>query len=151
MGVYDEFPDKEEITQEEHMPNTLSEPKPIEEKPTSTFFHEEPLLYPRVYLADYSYDFDEESTYSDSLSEIEFIEEEPILEKFISTDTHPPLTKTWFTGEPFQPYREFDHPSCDFIYEYCDELFDKHWSEKSFSRMERDSIHEGEEVHYYPT
>jgi hypothetical protein len=30
MGVYDEFPDEEEITQEEHMPNTLSEPKPIE-------------------------------------------------------------------------------------------------------------------------
>jgi hypothetical protein len=49
--------------------------------------HEEPLLYPRVYPADYSYDFDEESTYSDSLSETEFMEEEPILEKFISTDT----------------------------------------------------------------
>jgi hypothetical protein len=42
-----------EITQEEHMPNTLSEPKPIEEKPTSTFWHEEPLLYPHVYPADY--------------------------------------------------------------------------------------------------
>jgi hypothetical protein len=87
------------------MPNTLSKSKPIEEKPTSTFLHEEPLLYPRVYPTAYSYDFDEESTYSDSLSETEFIEE-PILQKFISTDTHPPLTKTWFTGEPFQPYRE---------------------------------------------
>jgi hypothetical protein len=128
------------------MPNTLSELKPIEEKPTSTFLHEEPLLYPRVYPADYSYDFDEESTYSDSLSEIEFIEEEPILEKFISIDTHPPLTKTWFTGEPFQPYQEFDHPSCDFVYEYYDELFDKHWTEKSFQRRERDSTHERQEV-----
>jgi hypothetical protein len=108
--------------------------------------HEEPLLYPRVYPADYSYDFDEESTYSDSLSEIEFIEEEPILEKFISIDTHPPLTKTWFTGEPFQPYQEFDHPSCDFVYEYYDELFDKHWTEKSFQRRERDSTHERQEV-----
>jgi hypothetical protein len=68
-GVYDEFPDEEEITQEEHMPNTLSEPKSIEENPTSTFLHEEPLLYPRVYPDDYSYDFDEESTYTDSLSE----------------------------------------------------------------------------------
>jgi hypothetical protein len=33
------------------------------------------------------------------------------------------LTKTWFTDEPFQPYREFDDPSCDFIYEFYDELF----------------------------
>jgi hypothetical protein len=76
-GVYDEFPDEEEITQEEHMPNTLSKPKPLEEKPTSTFWHEEPL-YPRVYLANFSYDFDEESTNSDPLFESEFIEEEPI-------------------------------------------------------------------------
>jgi hypothetical protein len=53
MRVYVEVPDEEEITQEEHMPNTLSEPKPIEEKPTSTFWHEEPLLYPHVYPADY--------------------------------------------------------------------------------------------------
>jgi hypothetical protein len=75
------------------MPNTLSEPKPIEEKPASTFLHEEPLLYPCVYPVDYSFDFDEESTYADSLSETEFIEEKPILQKFISIDTHPPLTR----------------------------------------------------------
>jgi hypothetical protein len=99
------------------MPNTLSKPKPIEEKPTSTFWHEQPLLYPRAYSADFLYDFDEESTNSDPVSESEFIKEEPILEKFISTDTHPLLTKSWFTGEPFQPYREFDHLSCDFIFE----------------------------------
>jgi hypothetical protein len=74
--VYGEFPDEEEITQEEHMPNTLSEPKPIEEKPTSTFWHEEPLIYPCVYPTDFSYDFDEESTNSDTISELEFIEEE---------------------------------------------------------------------------
>jgi hypothetical protein len=36
------------------MPNTLSKPKPIEEKPTSNLLHEEPLLYPHVYPADYS-------------------------------------------------------------------------------------------------
>jgi hypothetical protein len=99
-GIFDEFPHEEE----EPKPNALSKQKPIEEKPTSVFFHEEPLLYPRVYPANFSYDFDEESTYSDPLSESEFIEEEPLLEKFISTYTHPPLTKTWFTGEPFQPY-----------------------------------------------
>jgi hypothetical protein len=36
-GVYDEFPDEEEITQEEHMPNTLSEPKPIKDEPHSNY------------------------------------------------------------------------------------------------------------------
>jgi hypothetical protein len=139
-GIFDEFPDEEE----EPKPDALSKQKPIEEKPK--FLHEEPLLYPRVYLADFSYDFDKESTNSDSPSESKLIEEEPILQKFISTNTHPPLTKTWFTGEPFQPYREFDHPSYDFVYEYYDELFDKHWTEKSFLRRERDSTHEREEV-----
>jgi hypothetical protein len=99
-GIFDEFPHEEE----EPKPDALSKQKPIEEKPTSVFFHEESLLYPRVYPANFSYDFDEESTYSDPLFESEFIEEEPLLEKFISTYTHPPLTKTWFTGEPFQPY-----------------------------------------------
>jgi hypothetical protein len=108
--------------------------------------HEEPLLYPHVYPADFSCDFDEESTYSDPLYESEFIEEEPILEKFISTKTHPPLIKTWFTGEPFQPYQEFDHPSCDFVYENYDELFDKYSMGKSFLRRERDSIYERELV-----
>jgi hypothetical protein len=28
-----------------------------------------------------------------------------------------------------------------------DELLDKHWTEKSFQRRERDPTHEGEEVH----
>jgi hypothetical protein len=81
-----------------------------------------------------------------TLSKPKTIEEEPILEKFISTNTHPPLTKTWFTGEPFQPYREVDDPSYDFVYEYYDELFDKHWTEKSFLRRERYSTHKGEEA-----
>ena len=40
-GIFDEFPDEEE----EPKPDTFSEQKPIEEKPTSTFLHEEPLLY----------------------------------------------------------------------------------------------------------
>jgi hypothetical protein len=73
---FDEFPDEEE----EPKLDALSEHKPIEEKPTSTFLHKEPVLYPHVYPADFSYDFDEESTNSDPLSESEFIEEEPILE-----------------------------------------------------------------------
>jgi hypothetical protein len=36
-GVYDELPDEEEITLEEHMPNTLSGLKPIEEKAVAPF------------------------------------------------------------------------------------------------------------------
>jgi hypothetical protein len=94
IGIFDEFPDEEE----EPKPDALSEQKPIEEKPTSIFLHEESLLYPRVYPADFSHDLDEESTTSNSPSESEFIEEEPILEKFISTATHPPLTKLGSQG-----------------------------------------------------
>jgi hypothetical protein len=36
---------------------------------------------------------------------------------------------------------------CDFIYEFYDELFVKHWTEKYFPRRERDSNHERKEVH----
>jgi hypothetical protein len=39
---------------------------------------------------------------------------------------------------------EVDDPSCDFVYEFYDELFDKHWTEKSFPRREKDSTHERE-------
>jgi hypothetical protein len=63
-GIFDEFLDEEE----EPKPDALSEQKPIEEKPTSLFLHEEQLLYPRVYPANFSHDFDEESTNSDSAS-----------------------------------------------------------------------------------
>jgi hypothetical protein len=55
-GIFDEFPDEEE----EPMPTTLSEPKPIEEEHT----------FPNIQTV-------EDCT---------------------------PLTKTWFTDEPFQPY-----------------------------------------------
>jgi hypothetical protein len=69
-GVFDEFPDEEE----EHMPNALSEPRPIEEEPT----------FPTIQ----------------------------------SLEDCTPITKTWFTDEPFQPYREFDDPSCNYVYEF---------------------------------
>jgi hypothetical protein len=60
-GVSDKFPDEEEP-----MPNTLSEPKPIKEEP----------IFPTIQ----------------------------------SVEDCTPLTKTWFTNEPFHPYREFDPP-----------------------------------------
>jgi hypothetical protein len=41
---------------------------------------------------------------------------------------------------------EVDDPSCDFVYEFYDELFDKHWMKKSFLRRKIDSRHEREEV-----
>jgi hypothetical protein len=55
-GVFDEFPDEEK----EPVPNTLSEPKRIEEEPI-------------------------------------FLIIQPV-------EDCTPLTKTWFTNEPFQPY-----------------------------------------------
>jgi hypothetical protein len=79
-----------------------------------------------------------------TLSEPKPIEEEPMFPTIQSVVDCTPLTKTWVTDEPFQPYREFDHPLCDFVYEYYDELFDKHWTEKSFSGKETYPIHERE-------
>jgi hypothetical protein len=89
---------------------------------------------------------EEEEPMPNTLSEPKPIEEEPIFPTIQSVKDSTPLTKTLSTNEPFHPYQEFDHPSCDFIYEYYDELFDKHWTEKSFPRRERDSTHKREEV-----
>jgi hypothetical protein len=69
-----------------------------------------------------------------TLSEPKPIEEEHTFPTIQSIEDCTPLTETWFTDEPFQPYMEVD--------EFYDELFDKHWKEKSFSRRERDSTHE---------
>jgi hypothetical protein len=89
---------------------------------------------------------EEEEPMPNTISEPKPIEEEPIFPTIQSIENCTPLTKTWFTYEPFQPYMEVDDPSCDFVYEFYDELFDKHWTEKSFPRRERDSTHEREEV-----
>jgi hypothetical protein len=92
-GVCDEFLDEEEITQKEHMPNTLSEPKPIEEE----------LTFPTI----------------------------------PSVEDCTPLTKTCFTDEPFQAYREFDDPSCGFVYDFYDELFADFGNTWNYQRVER--------------
>jgi hypothetical protein len=89
---------------------------------------------------------EEEEPMPTTLSEPKPIEEEHTFPTIQSVQDCTPLTKTWFNDEPFQPYMEVDNPSCDFVYKFCDELFDKHWTEKSFLRRERDSTHEREEV-----
>jgi hypothetical protein len=58
-----------------------------------------------------------------TLSEPKPIEEEHNFPTIQSVEDCIPLTKTRFTDEPFQPYREVDDPSCDFVYEFYDELF----------------------------
>jgi hypothetical protein len=85
------------------MPNTLLEPKPIEEE----------LIFPTI----------------------QFVE-----------DCTPP-TKTWFTDEPFQPYREFDDPSCNFVYEFYDELFANFGNTWNYQRVERPKAQEELETH----
>jgi hypothetical protein len=57
------------------------------------------------------------------LSEPKSIEEKHIFPTIQSVEDCTPLTKTWFTDEPFQPYMEVDDPSCDFVYEFYNELF----------------------------
>jgi hypothetical protein len=69
---------------------------------------------------------EEEEPMPNTLSKPKPIEEEPIFPTIQSVEDCTPLTKTWFTDEPFQPYMEVNDLSCDFVYEFYDELFDKH-------------------------
>jgi hypothetical protein len=69
---------------------------------------------------------EEEEPMPNTLSEPKPIEEEHTFRTIQSIKDFTPLTKTWFTDEPFQPYMEVDDPSCDFVYEFYDEIFDKH-------------------------
>jgi hypothetical protein len=85
---------------------------------------------------------DEEEPMPNTLLESKPIEEEPIIPTIQSVEDCTLLTKTWFTDEPFQPYKEVNDPSCDFVHEFYDELFDKHCTTKSFPRTrERRSTH----------
>jgi hypothetical protein len=66
---------------------------------------------------------EEEEPMQTTLSEPKPIKEEHTFPTTQSIEDWTPLTKTWFTDEPFQPYSEVDNPSCDFVYEFYDELF----------------------------
>jgi hypothetical protein len=57
-----------------------------------------------------------------------------------------PLTKTWFTDEPFQPYQEVYDPSCDFVYEFYDELFADFGNTWNYRRVERPKAREKLEI-----
>jgi hypothetical protein len=66
---------------------------------------------------------EEDEPMPNTLSEPKPIEEEHTFRTIQSIEDCTPLTKTWFTDEPFQPYMEVDDPSCDFVYEFYNELF----------------------------
>jgi hypothetical protein len=53
-----------------------------------------------------------------------------------------PLTKTWLTDEPFHPYRGFDDPSCDFVYDFYNELFADFGNTWNYQRVERPKAQE---------
>jgi hypothetical protein len=97
-GVYDEIPDEEDITQKEHMPNTLSEPKPIEEEPT----------FPTI----------------------QSVEVCTRLKKHGSPTNH------------FNHIECFDDPSCDFVYEFDDDLFADFGNTWNYHRVERPKAQE---------
>jgi hypothetical protein len=89
---------------------------------------------------------EEEEPMPNSLSEPKLIEEEPIFRTIQYVDDCTPLAKTWFTNEPFQPYREFDDPSCDFVYEFYDELFTDFGNTWNYQRVERPKAQEEPET-----
>jgi hypothetical protein len=64
------------------------------------------------------------------------IEKEQTFPTIQSIEDCTPLTKTWFTNEPFQPYREVDDPSCDFVYNFYDELFADFGNTRKYQRVE---------------
>jgi hypothetical protein len=66
---------------------------------------------------------DEEEPRPITLSEPKPIEEKLAFPTIQSVKDCTPLTKTWFTDEPFQPYQGVYDPWCDFVYEFYDELF----------------------------
>jgi hypothetical protein len=89
---------------------------------------------------------EEKEPMPNTLSEPKPIEEEPSFPTIQSTEDCTPLTKTWFTNEPFQLYREFDDPSCDFVYDFYDELFANFGNTWNYQRVERSKAQEESET-----
>jgi hypothetical protein len=81
-----------------------------------------------------------------TLSEPKPIEEKHTFPTIQSVEDCTPLTKTWFTDEPFQPYMEVDDPSCDFVYEFYDELFADFGNTWNYRRVERPKAREKQET-----
>jgi hypothetical protein len=89
---------------------------------------------------------EEEGPMPNTLSETKPIEEEPTFPTIQSVEDCTPLTKTWLTDEPFQPYKEFDDPSCDFVYGFYDELFANFGNTWNYQRVERPKAQEEPET-----
>jgi hypothetical protein len=85
---------------------------------------------------------EEEEPMPNTLSEPKPIEEEPILPTIQFVEDCAPLTKTWLTDEPFHPYRGFDDPSCDFVYDFYNELFADFGNTWNYQRVERPKAQE---------
>jgi hypothetical protein len=77
-----------------------------------------------------------------TLSEPKPIEEEQTFPTIQSVEDCTPLTKTWFTDEPFRPYQEVSNPSCDFVYRFYDELFADFGNTWNYRRVERPKARE---------
>jgi hypothetical protein len=81
-----------------------------------------------------------------TLSEPKPIEEKHTFPTIQFVEDCTPVTKTWFTDEPFQPYMEVDDPSCDFVYEFYDELFADFGNTWNYRRVERPKGREKQET-----
>jgi hypothetical protein len=91
-------------------------------------------------------DEEEEEPMPTTLSEPKPIEEKHTFPTIQSIDDCTPLTKTWFTDEPFQPYMEVDNPLCDFVYEFYDELFVDFGNTWNYRRIDRPKAREKPET-----
>jgi hypothetical protein len=89
---------------------------------------------------------DEEEPIPRTLSEPKPIEEEHTFPAIQSIEYCTPLTKTWFTNEPFQSYREVEDPSCDFVYDFYDELFADFGNTWNYQRVGRPKAQEEPET-----
>jgi hypothetical protein len=93
---------------------------------------------------------EEEEPMPTTLLEPKPIEEEHTFRTIQSVEHCTPLTKTWLTDEPFQPYQEVDDPSCDFVYKFYDELFFDFGNTWNYRRVERPKAQEKPET-FIPT
>jgi hypothetical protein len=80
---------------------------------------------------------EDEEPMTTTLPEQKPMEEEHTFPTIQSVEDCTPLTKTWFTDEPFQPYQKVNDTSFDFVYELYDELFEDFGNTWNYRRVER--------------
>jgi hypothetical protein len=94
----------------------------------------------------YEFPDEEEKPMAITLSEPKPIEQKLAFPTIHSVKDCTPLTKTWFTDEPFQLYQEVYDPSCDFVYEFYDELFADFGNTWNYRRVARPKARENPET-----